>query len=1316
MKNTSCMRCICLIASNLAVVLPSAKAGTLYWDGSPTQTANADGGTGPWDNGTTSNWDTAPFGGSASVWTNTNNDTAVFGGGGTANRTVTLGEDITVGGLQFDARTYTIDTSGNTLTLGAANNTLLFGGNKDTTSAVITGAITGAGNFILDQRVYPLNSMLTLNSTGDGWSGSTTVNAGTILLVGQTSTALTNTSSITINGGTIRLDRVNDAIAGAQVSDTAAITFKGGGTIQLRHNTAISGKTEDIGPVTIASGQTNFDLNNATSSGGNAFILSSLTRSIHTASVTYAYNGNILFKVNGASDTAGGEIIGPWATIGSNANTQTDYAVYAGGDGTLAPASIAGSAQGTWSTVHAATSNYTLDHASGTVSDGVLTAARNVNTLRNATVAASAAANSTTEYFTLAGNTFANGDLITVSGTGGTIAGTPYFVINAGGAGADTFQISTSPGGGAVNLSNTTVGQISGGLNLNGFNLGTFGILNGTANASSGFAIAGSGSVTLPTASSGNLFVTTSASAMTIDSVIADNGAGVLTLVKNGSNTLTLSGANTYTGDLVVNAGTVAFSNLGALGPSGKNVTFAGSGTITSSFSTEYTGGVLTVNEGAVGTIGRSMRLTFSSTTGSGDLIYQGTGNASIGLTLGDASGFTGDVRVDVSSGTNPRPVVYFSAIGDAPGSALQSGGGQGDSNQETFFRYQGTSPLTFDHRRIEFLPLSGGNNAPRNLYLENNSADAAHTWVINTDVVNNNDRTNNLGTLYLGGTNTGNNELAGTYGDSTYNNQVFNLSKTGSGKWIVSSDNTFTGAVSVNAGTLALSGTNQYTGLTSVTGGGTLSVNSVSDYGVASAIGTAASGAIALGTGSNQTGTLEYTGSGHSSNRQIQIGSIGSASGNAVILNNGTTGALTFTATTFNVSDPTTGGSSGNRNLTLGGSYTGGINEIQGDIVANAEASRDVAIIKTGASSWKLSGTSSYTKTTVVQEGNLIAGSNSPNGGSGAFGNASSEITLGVAGGSNDAGILIGGAFNVGRSIRLLTSNNSDAGTRVLTLGGNTAANSEFSGDIILGTTNQAGRGMTLTAATGGQVTFSGIIQNPAGMDATSYTVTKSGAGTVVLSNSNTYTGSTAVTAGTLRVNNSSGSGTGTGLVTVSAGATLGGSGAIAGSVTIQNGGTLAAGNSIESLVVGGLTLAADSIFEHEMGDTTGTGADLVHSSGDLNFAGAVTLDLIDTGSHVWLPNDKITLLSYAGTLTLDVGAGFSHQSTLLGDEDTFNYDGATWVMNYDDALKGSNYTADAIGTSFVTMTVVVPEAGTAGLVLLGLLLRTLGRRNWKG
>ncbi len=62
---------------------------------------------------------------------------------------------------------------------------------------------------------------------------------------------------------------------------------------------------------------------------------------------------------------------------------------------------------------------------------------------------------------------------------------------------------------------------------------------------------------------------------------IADNGAGVLTLVKSGVGTLTLSGINTYTGGTVLNAGTVRINNANSFGASTGTVTVNGNSQIT---------------------------------------------------------------------------------------------------------------------------------------------------------------------------------------------------------------------------------------------------------------------------------------------------------------------------------------------------------------------------------------------------------------------------------------------------------------------------------------------------------------------------------------------------------------------------------------------------------------------------------------------------------------------------------------------------------------------------------------------------------------
>jgi len=80
---------------------------------------------------------------------------------------------------------------------------------------------------------------------------------------------------------------------------------------------------------------------------------------------------------------------------------------------------------------------------------------------------------------------------------------------------------------------------------------------------------------------------------------------------------------------------------------------------------------------------------------------------------------------------------------------------------------------------------------------------------------------------------------------------------------------------------------------------------------------------------------------------------------------------------------------------------------------------------------------------------------------------------------------------------------------------------------------------------------TFSGVIQDGSRHGGS---VVKLGSGTLTLSGANTYTGGTTLSAGTLKVTNTTGSGAGTGTVVVTAG-TLGGKGIISGAVTMGTG-----------------------------------------------------------------------------------------------------------------------------------------------------------------
>jgi autotransporter-associated beta strand protein len=279
-----------------------------------------------------------------------------------------------------------------------------------------------------------------------------------------------------------------------------------------------------------------------------------------------------------------------------------------------------------------------------------------------------------------------------------------------------------------------------------------------------------------------------------------------------------------------------------------------------------------------------------------------------------------------------------------------------------------------------------------------------------------------------------------------------------------------------------------------------------------------------------------------------------------------------------------------------------------------------------------------SYTGATTVSAGTLVVGANAPSGSNGAMGNAISEVPLGVAGGNSNAGILIGGPYTVGRIIRTPTNNNSDAGTRVLTLGGTTADESTFSGNIILGTANQAGRLVTLTAAAGGQVTFSGVIQGPDGSpsaaEAAMAAVTKAGPGTVVLSNSSTYTGATVVNEGTLLVNGSLAS-----AVTVNAGGTLGGIGLI-GAVTVNADGAVAPGGSVGTLkATGNVAMGEGSIYEWQLAAKTGsagTSWDLI-TAASINLTGLITFKVDSSLFSGWISatDSFIVASTTTGTIT---------------------------------------------------------------------------------
>src|SRR6266480_1608828 len=163
----------------------------------------------------------------------------------------------------------------------------------------------------------------------------------------------------------------------------------------------------------------------------------------------------------------------------------------------------------------------------------------------------------------------------------------------------------------------------------------------------------------------------------------------------------------------------------------------------------------------------------------------------------------------------------------------------------------------------------------------------------------------------------------------------------------------------------------------------------------------------------------------------------------------------------------------------------------------------------------------------------------------------------------------------------------------------------------------------------------FSGSIQDGGRFGGSGGSLTKVGTGTIVLRNSNTFTGGTTIKQrGKLLVNNTSGSGTGTGAVQVNAG-TLGGKGTIAGDVTVGDGsGRGAALSPGETAVRRGtltiqstLTFNSDASYNFGLNSSNATADEVVALGVTIN-SGA-QFSFTDFGSNTLTPGTVFTVIN---------------------------------------------------------------------------------------
>jgi autotransporter-associated beta strand protein len=189
-----CTSAAAVCAALLAAAVPATSAADLRWDADGDGT-NGMGGTGLW-NTVDLRWIDTAYRAWPSLLGDASTSTAVFQG--TAGQ-VSLGEPITANGLLFSVTGYTIDNGGtavNTLTLAGTAPALTVTHAFD--SATISAVLAGT-----DGWTKQGSGTLYLTNTANSYTGTTTINAGNVVVSDVRALGL-DSSAVVVNGASTR--------------------------------------------------------------------------------------------------------------------------------------------------------------------------------------------------------------------------------------------------------------------------------------------------------------------------------------------------------------------------------------------------------------------------------------------------------------------------------------------------------------------------------------------------------------------------------------------------------------------------------------------------------------------------------------------------------------------------------------------------------------------------------------------------------------------------------------------------------------------------------------------------------------------------------------------------------------------------------------------------------------------------------------------------------------------------------------------------------------------------------------------------------
>lgn len=979
-------------------------------------------------------------------------DTAILGSSITANSTITLGTGNSTLG-------YLIVNNANRYTVDNANGTLVF----DVTAGQAQLVNQGAGGLTINSSIS-LNDALTLTQTGSGavnlvgnitgtnrnitvagsgagavtMSGNIATTTGTLAKTGESTLVLsganTYTGNTTISGGVLAIRNENNLGANPGSFNSSQLTLNGG-TLRSEVNAVVIDDTNRGVTIGAAGGtlDTSSNLTISTAlvgagamvkTGSGTLSLTSVSNN-HTGSVainagTLAVSGGSALGNNSTVTVAGGAAFAVNAseTIGSLAgagvvNLATSTLTTGGNNDTTA---FSGNITGGGGLTKAGNGTFTLSGANtyaGNTSINAGTLVAGSSTALGATGAGNATLVASGATLAITGGVNLGAEALTLSGAG----------VSNGGALRNLSGNNTH--GGSITLAADTEIQSDSGL------LTLSGNINGNA-AGRDLSLDGPGNIVL----SGNIGANVGLNATN-------------SVVKTGSGTATLSGANSYAGNTGINAGTLVAGSATALGATGSgNATLvAGGATLALSGSDFTTSETLAINGQGVAAAGALRNLSGNNTvSGAISLGSESSVGAAAGTTLtssGVISGGFGLTKVGdgtlVLSGANSytgTTAVNAGVIEVRNNSSLGTTGSPTTVASGAAVAFNGASLSVAEN--FTLAGDGGGQGALRAIGASTNATlTAGSTLTLN-------------GNAALGAASGSTLTIAGGIAEEA--GADYGLTKVGDGTLVLSGVNSYNGPTVVRAGTLRLDAN------APVSANGALgSSSSVVQLGDAST----GSSAIALLAGPS---TLTIA-------RDIAVNNFGSGTTLGGV---NTTGNTTFSGAVTLSKDVTLTATSGQ--TAFSGAITG-----------------SGAVSATGNGTIILSGANTYDGATAVSSGTLVAASNTALGSSGAGTTVASGAALGLEGGIALAENITASGSGVSSTGAILNRSGDNNLSGSVSLTGPATIGSS-SGTLTLSGGVSGGGAVTTSGA--GNLVFSGANSGLTGP------VTIGGAGVVTLAN----------------------------------------------------------------------------------------------------------------------------------------------------------------------------------------------------------------------